>query len=372
MRRLTAVKTKMTERNITAVMITESPHITYLTGAIAPCDLRGLIVLLSQEEPVFILRWLDVAVAVQEAYLDRDNIISYSEEFVGNPNINGYDAVIDFLLELGLGKAAIGLELCNLTVNSVEKFKTRLPHSRIKDFSHEVERIRTLKSNLEIEVMRQAAAISDAAVLRASEVMRPDVREADAIAEIVGALARGANGYVGTGIAAVYLAATSRVGNPHTTWSEDSFQRRSQINLEVAGVRHGYHAPICRTYSLGKPSDRLRRMHEAQLAGLEAGLNAIRGGAISGEVAKVIHSATEKLGFEKRSRAGYAIGIDWMESTSLKLGDSTILQPNMTFHLHLGSWVEEDFGCVVSESIRVTETGVEVLTKAPRKLFVIG
>ncbi|MER9402262.1 Xaa-Pro peptidase family protein [Mesorhizobium sp. M0615] len=372
LRRLAAVKVKMAERDIEAVVITESAHITYLTGSISPPDARGLIIFESREEPVFILRWLDVALTEQETFLDRDNILAYSEEFVGGPDTNGYDAVIDFLLDQGLSKASIGLELSDLTVASFEKFKTRLPQIRIVDFSHEVERIRSIKSDLEIAVMREAAAIADAAVLRALEIMRPGVKEADAIAEIVGALARGANGKIGTWLAEPFLCASSRIGSPHTHWSEDTLQQGSQINLEIAAVRHAYHAAICRTYSLGNPSDRLLRMHAAQLAGLEAGLSVIRSGVISDEVAGVIHRTTEKYGFKKRSRCGYGLGIGWWEqATSLKIGDSTVLQPNMTFHLHLGSWIEENFGCVISESIRVTESGVELLTKAPRELFVI-
>jgi Xaa-Pro aminopeptidase len=47
----------------------------------------------------------------------------------------------------------------------------------------------------------------------------------------------------------------------------------------------------------------------------------------------------------------------------------TELKPNMTFHLMLGNWVDLDFGYVISETFRVTQTGVEVLTSAPRKLF---
>lgn len=374
LRRLAAVKAKMAERDLSAVIITDSAHVTYLTGSVAHSyDTRGVIVLASQEEPVFILRWMDVAAAVQETFMERNSIIGYSEELMGDPDKNGYDAVIDFLLDQGLGQSGLGFEFCNLTVDSVEKFRAQLQRAHIIDFSNVVTRIRTLKSDLEIAVMREAAAISDAGVLKAAEVMRPGMREADAIAEIVGTLARGANGKPGTWIATPYLCATSRIGNPHTTWSEDTLREGSQVNLEIAGVRHDYHAPICRTYVLGKPSDRLLRIHEAQLAGLEAGLSVIRAGAVSGEVAKVIHSTTEKHGFKKRSRAGYSIGINWMEKTaSVKLGDTTVLEPNMTFHLHLGSWVEEDFGYVLSESIRVTETGVEVLTKAPRQLFMLG
>lgn len=47
----------------------------------------------------------------------------------------------------------------------------------------------------------------------------------------------------------------------------------------------------------------------------------------------------------------------------------TELKPNMTFHLILGNWIDEDFGYVLSETFRVTESNVEVLTSAPRKLF---
>lgn len=57
-----------------------------------------------------------------------------------------------------------------------------------------------------------------------------------------------------------------------------------------------------------------------------------------------------------------------MERTaSLKEGALTVLQPNMTFHLQLSNWmIEEDFDYVISETIHLTESGVEVLTSAPR------
>ena len=59
-----------------------------------------------------------------------------------------------------------------------------------------------------------------------------------------------------------------------------------------------------------------------------------------------------------------------MEPTaSLKVGDPTILRPNMTFHLMLGNWMEEDFGYVISETFRVTESGADVLTRSPRELL---
>ncbi|MGX9144660.1 M24 family metallopeptidase [Mesorhizobium sp. 128a] len=373
LRRLSAVKHEMEARDLDAVVVTDPAHVTYLTGSTARSyDSRGLVVTARDEQPTFILRWMDTPAAIQETFLDRSNIVGYPEELMGDSNKNGFDAVIDFLLDGGFGGRGIGLELGSLAAETAEKFKTRLPEAKIANVAGMITQIRSVKSDLEIEVMREAAAIADAGVLRASQIMKPGVREADAIAEIIGALAHGANGKSGTWVTTPFLCASARIGTPHVTWSEDVLRQGSQINLEIAGVRHGYTAPICRTYSLGKPSERLLRIHEAQMAGLSAGLSSVRAGAVIGDVAQAIHIATEKHGFIKRSRPGYGIGIDWMETTlSLQRGNKTLLKANMTFHMHLGSWVEEDFGYVISESIRVTDTGVEVLTKTPRELFVL-
>jgi Xaa-Pro aminopeptidase len=77
----------------------------------------------------------------------------------------------------------------------------------------------------------------------------------------------------------------------------------------------------------------------------------------------------ESLGVRKETRCGYPIGIDWVGPTaSHQAGDTTELKPTMSFHLTLGNRVDEDFGDVLSETFRVTETDAEVLTKAPGKI----
>jgi len=220
--------------------------------------------------------------------------------------------------------------------------------------------------------MREAAAITDAAITRATEVIRPGVREADAAAEIVGTLVRGVGGKAGSGIQNFYLCASPRISTPHIVWTDDILRNGSQVNLELGGKRHGYIAAIMRTFSIGKPSDRLRRIHEAEVAWLEAALDKVRPGATCSDVANAFYRTMQKHGFTKESRCGYSLGINWLEATaSLRDGDMTELKPNMTFHLMLGNWVDDDFGYVIGESFRVTTTGAEVLTSTPRKLFEI-
>lgn len=373
MRRLAVVKSEMARRNIEALVVSNSSNQNYLTGYTARSGYvpQALVVSMDQDEPTFLMREMDAPAALHQTFLEHNKVIGYPEALVGSPDKDGYDAIIDFLHEAGLANRAVGLERGVLTAPAMEKFNRRLVEARLVDCTGAVNWIRMVKSELEISVLKEAAAITDAGVARAAEIFRAGVREADAIAEIVSTLARGANGKPGTWIATPYLCSSPRTGTSHITWSEDVFRQGSQINLEIAGVRHGYTAPISRTFSIGRPADRLRRVHEAQAAGLAAALATISAGRTCGDVAEAAERALEKFGVKKESRFGYPIGIDWQEQTaSIKVGDQTVLKPNMTFHVHLGNWaIEEDFGYVISECVRVTESGVELLTSVPRKLF---
>lgn len=372
LRRLATVKSEMARRDIEALIVKNPSNIAYLTGYTAKSGYvpEGLVVSVSDEEPTFLLRLQDAPAAIHQTFMERDKVIGYSETLVGNDKMDGYDAVIDFVHERGLANGGVGIEFDDMSAESGRKFRDRLPNASIVDCSKAVTWIRIIKSDLEISLLKESAAISDAAVLRAAEVIRPGVREADAAAEIIGTLIRGAGGKPGTGIQPFSLCSSPRAGTPHIQWSEDVFRAGSQINLEVGGERHGYVAPIMRTFSIGAPSDRLRRAHDAQLVGMDAALSTVRPGATCSDVAEAFNRAIEKLGFKKESRCGYSVGINWLEPTaSLKEGNTTELKPNMTFHLMLGNWIDEDFGYVLSETFRVTESGAEVLTKAPRKLF---
>jgi len=374
LRRLAAVKAEMVKRDIETLVVTFDRSINYLTGYTARSAYvpQALVVSVHEEEPSLILRLMDVPAGIHLTFLERNKIIGYPESLVGNPEKDGYDAVVDFLREANLTDRGVGLEMGQLPARAAENFKRRLPSARFVDCTHVVTWIRIIKSDLEIALMKEAAAIADAGMLRAAEVIRPGVHEADAVAEILATLARGANGKHGTGIANIFMCSSPRTGTSHIIWSDDIFRQGSQINLELGGVRHTYTAAVMRTFSIGKPSDRLRRVHEAEIAGLEAALDKVRPGATCSDVAEAFNRTIGKSGFQKESRCGYGIGIDWNEAvTSLKEGDMTVLKPNMTFHLMLGNWIDEDFGYVLSETFRVTDSGAEVLTRVPRQIFEI-
>jgi ectoine hydrolase len=144
--------------------------------------------------------------------------------------------------------------------------------------------------------------------------------------------------------------------------------------FEFAGTHKRYHVPLCRTIYLGKPTQAFLDAEKATLEGMEAGLEFAKPGRRCEEIAAAYINVLGKYGIEKTSRAGYAVGVsyppDWGERTlSIRPGDKTELKPGMTFHFMTGLWLET-MGLEITESILITETGVECLANVPRKLVV--
>jgi Xaa-Pro aminopeptidase len=112
---------------------------------------------------------------------------------------------------------------------------------------------------------------------------------------------------------------------------------------------------------------------EVVVEGLEAALDAAEPGVTCEQVERAWRDVIAKHDIEKEERIGYSMGLgyppDWGEHTaSLRPGDETVLEENMTFHMIPGLWFD-DFGVELSETFRVTSTGAEVLADFPRTLF---
>lgn len=109
LRRLAAVKSEMARLDIDPLFVSNLTNITYLTGLIvrhsAP---QGVVVSIHKEEPTLILKRQDAPAAIYQTFLQRGNVIAYRESLVWTPDLDGYDAVIDFLHEAGLAFAAWG------------------------------------------------------------------------------------------------------------------------------------------------------------------------------------------------------------------------------------------------------------------------
>ena len=163
---------------------------------------------------------------------------------------------------------------------------------------------------------------------------------------------------------------------PHLTWDDKPMQAGEGTFFEIAGCYHRYHCPLSRTVFLGTPDPGVPRRREPRPSKAWRPASPPRKpGNTCEDIAKAFFAVLARHGIVKDNRTGYSIGLsyppDWGERTmSLRSGDRTELRPGMTFHFMTGLWLET-MGLEITESILITETGVECLANVPRKLLVI-
>ena len=232
---------------------------------------------------------------------------------------------------------------------------------------------RIVKSETEIRYMKNAARIVEKMHARILEVVEPGRRKNELVAEIYHAAITGVEGAGGDYPAIVPMLPTGiDASAPHLTWDDKPMRSGEATFFEIAGVYRRYYCPLSRTVFLGQPSVRERNAEGALLEAIEAGLDAARPGNACEDIHRALADSLARHGLIKEGRCGYSIGLsyppDWGERTlSLRPGDRTVLVPNMTIHFMPALWFE-DWGLEISESIRITETGVETLANVPRGL----
>ncbi|UWR33479.1 ectoine hydrolase DoeA [Sulfitobacter sp. W027] len=377
-RRVDRTRKTMAARNMDAIVVSDPSNMSWLSGYDGWSFYVYQAVILTHEgEPVWWGRGMDALGARRTVFMEDDCIRGYDDSYVQNPEKHPMEDLSGLLTEMGLEKARIGVEMDNYyySARAHDTLKSKLPKATFMDATALVNWERAVKSEREIEYMERAARIVEEMHVRILEVAVPGMRKNDLVAEIYATGIRGAHGFWGDYPAIVPMAPSGMDATaPHLTWDDRPMQPNEATFFEIAGAHRRYQCPQSRTLFFGDVPQKYRDAEQAVLDAIDAGLEQAKPGNKAEDIANAFNKTLNKAGFEKDSRCGYAIGIsyppDWGERTiSFRRGDTTILEPNMTFHFMPALWLD-DGGLEITEPIRITETGHECFCTTPRKLFV--
>ncbi|MDP9753187.1 UNVERIFIED_ORG: ectoine utilization protein EutD/ectoine utilization protein EutC [Rhizobium sp. SORGH_AS260] len=378
--RLAKTRKAMESAGIDLLVVTDPSNMHWLTGYDGWSFYVHQSVLVPPDgEPIWYGRKQDANGARRTAYLAHDNIIGYPDHYVQSTERHPMDLLSQIIEERGWSGLAVGVEMDNyyFSAAAFASLNKHLPNARFKDAAGLVNWQRAVKSPTELDYMRKAGKIVELMHKRIVDVVEPGMRKCDLVAEIYDAGIRGTAEFGGDYPAIVpLLPSGADASAPHLTWDDKPMRSGEGTFFEIAGAYRRYHCPLSRTVFLGKPTKAFLDAEKATLEGMEAGLSAAKPGNTCEDIANAFFAVLKKYGIIKDNRTGYPIGLsyppDWGERTmSLRPGDRTELKPGMTFHFMTGLWLE-DMGLEITESIAITDTGVECLSNVPRQLFVKG
>jgi Xaa-Pro aminopeptidase len=241
---------------------------------------------------------------------------------------------------------------------------------------------RMIKSLFEIQVMKEAGQIAEAMMAAAHGSLRVGAQEYESALAVIDA---------GTRRAAAFLTdkGWDRFVSPmiHNLQILQSGADTSMVHRRASVRRYQQADPVyfcfCnmaqfkqyklgfdRMFYIGEVRDDDARVQQAAIDAQQAAIAAIRPGIEAQEVAAAANAVYAEQGYETGYRTGRSIGMAYLEAPELKAGDTTILQPGMTFAVDGGISVNGVTAGRIGDSIVVTETGIDYITNYSRELLV--
>lgn len=363
--RLARVRGAMTGAGVDLLIASDPNDIYYLTGA---RELGGLIQMAllvpASGAMAFVGRAVDAVAFV--AHTGNNAIHPYRD------HENAEAAVGRAITALGAAGGRIGYSGSALSVATLSALRQALPQATWVDATRFIWDISALKSPRELDYMREAARINAKALDRAIASIGPGVSDNHIAAELyAGMLENGSHP-----MTHFMLATGPRTAVVHATFNDRKLEKDDIVHFEFSATRYLYAAPLMRTATLGTPNAEAVKLHDGALAAVEAAMATIREGVTSGEVDRAANAELEKRGIRQwhYHRTGYMVGMaaggSWAlgHVGALREADPTVLKENMTFHLPMVLFKPGAAGAGLSETVRVTRTGVEVLTDYKREL----
>ncbi|MEA2277249.1 MAG: hypothetical protein QOI62_3038 [Solirubrobacteraceae bacterium] len=382
--RLAAFARGLSEAGISAALISQPQDLYYLSGTAQPCNL----VVVPGGEPTLIARRF-AELARRESAVER--VIEGG----------GFAAVVRELERHGVTGGRLGLELDVVPATLYRKAVAAFATFEVVDCAPILLAQRAIKDATEIAAMRAAAALYEAVHDTMAAHLRAGVAEHELAGEVLRALRRAGHaglvaqrrwdaalqpeGQLASGPNLAVMSGgpmtVSGVGLSRAVPFGASARRIRQgdlVNIDLGLNLDGYHADMARTYVLGEPSHLVVEMARVVRAVQDACLEAVRPGAIAGDVHAAGLGAARELGVaeifqgfggEHGPYVGHGIGLELDEPPVLGPGVTTVLRAGMVLALE-PKLLSPRFGAVnLEDDVVVTDGGCEVLGTVPRAVF---
>jgi Xaa-Pro aminopeptidase len=253
--------------------------------------------------------------------------------------------------------------------------------ARVEPLAPTIEQMMRRKSPAELELIRESARWCAVAHRKLQEYSVPGATEAEAslragheaTLEMLDALGDAFGGQQASsdGASAGYRGQIgTRSAWAHAVAHNIEFAAGDVLVTETSAPIWGYNAELERAMVIGSPTDEARRLFEHTVAAQEVAFAALRPGVTCADVDNAVLRYFEQHDLLPywRQHVGHAIGLRNHEAPFLDAGDRTPVEPGMVFTIEPGLYAEGIGGCRHSDTVAVTEDGIDILTEYPRDL----
>ncbi|WP_028784023.1 M24 family metallopeptidase [Thalassobacillus devorans] len=366
-KRILELRNHLEQEGMNAAIITLPDHQYYLTGFKALIYSRPIYLVVDFKKSTLIVPGLEELHAVQEAQVDEVKV--YYEHPL-EEQTNHMNLVKEVLSRYSSG-SKIGMDFASAPT-SLSQFTADLGYS-LSDISQQLVRMRYIKSEEEIDMMKKAGQLVNLGVQTSIEACRAGISELQMDAEGNKAIYQAASQeHPDATLELIVMSPSGKVRTtlPHIFSNTRQVKNGESIIHSRQVALNGYRAELERTIFVGHPSEEQRKLFdlatEAQLKALEF----IRPGVKASEVDQVARDMIQKAGVDQYAvhRVGHGLGISAHEEPYIRFDNDLVLEEGMVFCIEPGIYIPELGGFRHSDTVVLRKNGAEQITSYPKTL----
>ena len=347
----------MYERGLDAILLCTEAEVRYYTG------FRSLF-WQSPTRPWFVIipkRGKPIAVIPE---IGRDLMErTWVDEIITWPSPRREDDGVSLLVKALNDSNNIGLLMgeeasLRMPLNDFETLNSKINGSFI-DCSDLVKEVRLVKSELEINIIRQVCSIASCAFDRAQQLFHIGQPLDQAFRDFKIALLEAGAEEVPYLVGGAGQDGYSDVISPP---SNQLLKNGDILMLDTGSSLKGYFCDFDRNWAIGKASNLAKTAYSKLYNATEVALKKIRPGMTCAQVFSLINSSLGE-GDSDIGRMGHGLGIQLTEYPSLMLNDKTVLRENMVMTIEPSLSYGDGLMMVHEENICIRDGEPELLTK---------
>lgn len=231
-------------------------------------------------------------------------------------------------------------------------------------------RLRSVKDEEELAVMRQAQAIAEKAYTELLNDIRPGVTEKFLAARLTFLMLTGGAQNVSFDPIVISGPNTSL---PHGVPTEKALAQGDFVTMDFGALYHGYCSDTTRTVAVGHVTDEMAKVYETVLSAQKAGIAAARAGITGKALDGAARDVIEKAGYGQyfSHSFGHSLGVEIHEAPNASPSNAKPLPAGAVVSAEPGIYLPGRFGVRIEDVLILREGGCEDITNLEKKLLVL-
>lgn len=268
------------------------------------------------------------------------------------------------------GVASISVEAGAISYQQYLELTDRIPLLAIDPLSPEFSRIRAIKDDDEIDLIRRAARISGEALNSLRGAIRPGISERDLALELEYLM--GKSGSEGISFETI-VAAGENSALPHARPGSRKLREGDFVIFDYGSVCGGYHSDETCTFGIGKISDKQAEVYKIVKEAHDRALARVESGVPCRLVDEAARAYIDSKGFGENflHGTGHGVGLEVHEFPKISFFGEDTLEAGMVITVEPGIYMSGSFGVRIESLVLVGDKGCEILSQIDKELNII-